>query len=152
MLLSWLCFLGLTTLVKSSANSIFTNSFLVRFHRSVQNDVVHDIASRNGFENVGAVSRTIFIHFALIRLSYAATYATQSFAKIDSGDFLPCKHSPSSLHFKTKLPNLRISSAFVLCLSLRRTRNFPLTRMRLLKISADPRRAAGKRRNKFAFK
>lgn len=58
MILVWLYFfLGLTTLVASSANSVFTNSFLVRFHRSVKNDVVHDIAARNGFENVGEVCK-----------------------------------------------------------------------------------------------
>lgn len=67
MLLAWLYFLALTTLVASTANSVFTNSFLVRFHRSVQNDVVHDIASRNGFENVGEVISN-YIHSFLFTL------------------------------------------------------------------------------------
>ncbi|XP_055381042.1 neuroendocrine convertase 2 [Condylostylus longicornis] len=34
-------------------NGIFTSSFLVRFHRSVDKDFVHDIAKRNDFENLG---------------------------------------------------------------------------------------------------
>lgn len=57
MLLVWLYFLlGLSTLVTSSANNVFTNSFLIRFHRSVKNDIAHEIATRNGFENIGEVS------------------------------------------------------------------------------------------------
>lgn len=56
MLSVWLyIFLGLTTLVASSTNSVFTNSFLVRFQRSIENDMAHEIAARNGFENVGEV-------------------------------------------------------------------------------------------------
>lgn len=62
MLAVWLySFLGLTTLVASSTNNVFTNSFLVRFHRSIENDIAHEIAVRNGFENVGEV-----IHFGKI--------------------------------------------------------------------------------------
>lgn len=48
--------LGLTTSVTSSANGIFTNSFLVKFQKSVENDVALKLAARNGFENVGEVS------------------------------------------------------------------------------------------------
>lgn len=56
MLSVWLySFLGLTTLVASSTNNVFTNSFLVRFQRSIENDIAHEIAVRNGFENVGEV-------------------------------------------------------------------------------------------------
>lgn len=56
MLLPWLCFVGLASFVVSSANNVFTNSFLVRFHRSVENDLVHDIAKRNGFDNLGPLT------------------------------------------------------------------------------------------------
>lgn len=53
----WLClFFGLTTLVASSANSVFTNSFLVRFQQNIKNEIVHGIAARNGFENMGEVN------------------------------------------------------------------------------------------------
>lgn len=56
----WLCcFFSLTTLVASSANSVFTNSFLVRFQRNIKNDIAHEIAARNGFENIGEVSQNI---------------------------------------------------------------------------------------------
>lgn len=51
----WLYFFfGLTTLMLS-ANSVFTNSFLVKFQRNIKNDIAHEIALRNGFENVGEV-------------------------------------------------------------------------------------------------
>lgn len=80
MLLAWLCFLALTTLVASTANSVFTNSFLVRFHRSVQNDVVHDIASRNGFENVGEVI-TFFGFYSLLRTEIEVPTVFQSAPK-----------------------------------------------------------------------
>lgn len=71
MQLTWLCLLGLvycseiarsskasTSFLPSTAqrNDIFTSSFLVRFHRSIDNDLAHDVAQRNGFENLGAVS------------------------------------------------------------------------------------------------
>ncbi|XP_031619450.1 neuroendocrine convertase 2 [Contarinia nasturtii] len=57
MLSKWIYFfIGLTTLVVSSANIVFTNSFLVRFHQNINNDIAHAIASRNGFENVGELS------------------------------------------------------------------------------------------------
>lgn len=53
----WLCLIfGLTTLVTSSANSVFTNSFLVRFQRNIKNEIAHEIAARNGFENMGEVN------------------------------------------------------------------------------------------------
>lgn len=66
MLLVWLYFfLGLTTLVASSANNVFTNSFLVRFHRSIENDVARDVAARNGFESIGEVSLIFSFHFSL---------------------------------------------------------------------------------------
>lgn len=57
MLPIWLYFfLGLTTLVLSSANSVFTNSFLVKFQQNINHDIAHEIATRNGFENVGEVN------------------------------------------------------------------------------------------------
>lgn len=78
MLLRWLCLLGLlytcTGLVASSGSgNVFTSSFLVRFKKSVDNDLAHSIASRNGFENLGAVSyNKIFIIFIqyLISIKY----------------------------------------------------------------------------------
>lgn len=64
MQLTWFCLLGLicgTDIVLSSARSdIFTSSFLVRFRRNVDNELAHDVAKRNGFDNLGPVSR-IFI-------------------------------------------------------------------------------------------
>lgn len=66
MLSVWLySFLGLTTFVASSTNNVFTNSFLVRFQRSIENDIAHEIAARNGFENVGEV---IYFHKLLLLL------------------------------------------------------------------------------------
>lgn len=57
MLLGWLYFLlGSTTLVAPSTSNVFTNSFLVRFHRSIDSSVAHEIAARNGFESIGEVS------------------------------------------------------------------------------------------------
>lgn len=57
MLPVWLfLFFGLTGLVLSSANNVFTNSFLVKFHQNIKKDVAHEIATRNGFENVGEVN------------------------------------------------------------------------------------------------
>lgn len=35
---------------------VFTSSYLVRFHRSVDGQEAQHVAIRNGFENVGAVS------------------------------------------------------------------------------------------------
>lgn len=42
-------------------NDVFTNSYLVRFHRSVDTDEAHRIAIRNGFDNLGPVSVDILI-------------------------------------------------------------------------------------------
>lgn len=63
MLPVWLyLFFGLTTLVLSSTNSVFTNSFLVKFQQNIKNDIAHQIATRNGFENVGEVNIKIFVN------------------------------------------------------------------------------------------
>lgn len=58
MVSAWLYFLlGLSSLDTTfSTNVIFTNSFLVKFHENVNNDIARDIASRNGFESVGEVN------------------------------------------------------------------------------------------------
>lgn len=48
-------FFGMSMLVLSSANGVFTNSFLVKFQQNIRDDVAHEIATRNGFENVGEV-------------------------------------------------------------------------------------------------
>lgn len=37
-------------------NDVFTSSFLVRFKRSVDNDLAGDVAARYGFDNIGPVS------------------------------------------------------------------------------------------------
>lgn len=39
---------------------VFTSSFLVRFKRSLDKQLVHEIASRNGFQNLGEVSIPYF--------------------------------------------------------------------------------------------
>lgn len=49
-------FCGLSLLLITSANSVFTNSFLVKFQQNIKNDIAHEIATRNGFENVGEVN------------------------------------------------------------------------------------------------
>lgn len=67
MLLAWLYFLGLTSLVASSANNVFTNSFLVRFRRSVDNDIVNKIATRNGFHNIGGAVSTENIQLKYVK-------------------------------------------------------------------------------------
>lgn len=41
---------------KSTAGHVFTSSFLVKFKRNVDNQQAHEIAERNGFINLGAVS------------------------------------------------------------------------------------------------
>lgn len=39
-----------------SSNEVFTSSFLVRFKKSVDNQLAHEIAKRNSFHNIGPVS------------------------------------------------------------------------------------------------
>lgn len=39
----------------SSPRELFTSSFLVRFKRSIDNPLAHEIAKRNGFHNIGEV-------------------------------------------------------------------------------------------------
>lgn len=50
--------LSLTHLTSSTPSSgeLFTSSFLVRFKKSVDNQIAHEVARRNGFHNVGPVS------------------------------------------------------------------------------------------------
>ncbi|CAO1429960.1 unnamed protein product [Diamesa hyperborea] len=62
MLVKWFSlFSGLIvfSLTSSSATSpsgeVFTSSFLVKFKRSIDNQLAHDIANRNGFHNIGPV-------------------------------------------------------------------------------------------------
>ena len=40
---------------------VFTNSFLVRLHGEPGNEVAHQVATRNGFENLGSVSVGCFV-------------------------------------------------------------------------------------------
>lgn len=53
----WLQCLAVTALVAAAASrEVFTNSFLVRFKRSVQQEEAHDVALRHGFDSLGPVS------------------------------------------------------------------------------------------------
>ena len=42
--------------VPQVTGDVFTNSFLVRLHGNPGNDVAHQVAKRNGFDNLGPVS------------------------------------------------------------------------------------------------
>jgi hypothetical protein len=42
----------------NSSPEVFTNSFLVRFTRDADKETAHQIAKRNGFINLGAVSHS----------------------------------------------------------------------------------------------
>ncbi|KAJ6638561.1 Neuroendocrine convertase 2, partial [Pseudolycoriella hygida] len=57
MQLLWLCLFGLIcgtdTVFSSPRSGVFTSSFLVRFRRNVDNNEAHQLAQRNGFENLG---------------------------------------------------------------------------------------------------
>ena len=46
---------NVTSFKSSSPRELFTSSFLVRFKRSIDNPLAHDIAKRNGFHNIGEV-------------------------------------------------------------------------------------------------
>lgn len=46
---------NVTSSKPSSPSELFTSSFLVRFKRSVDNHVAHEIAQRHGFHNIGEV-------------------------------------------------------------------------------------------------
>lgn len=53
----WLQCLAATVLIAAAASrEVFTNSFLVRFKRSVQHEEAHELALRHGFDNLGPVS------------------------------------------------------------------------------------------------
>lgn len=45
----------------SSPRELFTSSFLVRFKRSVDNPLAHEIAKRNGFHNIGEVMTIVIL-------------------------------------------------------------------------------------------
>lgn len=71
MLGGWLyTFFGLTAFVVSSEHMIFTNSFLVRFQQKINNDKAHEIAVRNGFENVGEVRTCCFENVQCFEFGY----------------------------------------------------------------------------------
>ncbi|CAO1425802.1 unnamed protein product [Diamesa serratosioi] len=42
-----------TSAAAAPSGELFTNSFLVKFKRSIDNQLAHDIANRNGFHNIG---------------------------------------------------------------------------------------------------
>jgi hypothetical protein len=52
------CWLVLAVFIAKQqvSGEVFTNSFLVRLHGEPGNDVAHQVANRNGFENLGSVS------------------------------------------------------------------------------------------------
>lgn len=53
----WLQCLAATLLIATGASrEVFTNTFLVRFKRSVQHDEAHQLALRHGFDSLGPVS------------------------------------------------------------------------------------------------
>lgn len=53
----WLQCLAATLLIAAAASrEVFTNTFLVRFKRSVQHDEAHQLALRHGFDSLGPVS------------------------------------------------------------------------------------------------
>lgn len=53
----WLKCLAVSVLIAVAASSeVFTNSFLVRFKRSVPRAEAHQVALRHGFDNLGPVS------------------------------------------------------------------------------------------------
>lgn len=54
----WLKCLTITVLFAATVSrEVFTNSFLVRFKRSVRHDEATELAARHGFESLGPVSR-----------------------------------------------------------------------------------------------
>lgn len=53
----WLQCLAATLLIAAAASrEVFTNTFLVRFKRSVARDEAHSLALRHGFDSLGPVS------------------------------------------------------------------------------------------------
>jgi hypothetical protein len=55
---SLFCWLVLAVFIANQqvSGEVFTNSFLVRLHGEPGNEVAHQVATRNGFENLGSVS------------------------------------------------------------------------------------------------
>ena len=49
-------FTSTPSLATLPSGELFTSSFLVKFKRSIDNQLAHDIANRNGFHNIGPVS------------------------------------------------------------------------------------------------
>jgi hypothetical protein len=54
-LVCWLV-LALPVAEQQVYGEVFTNSFLVRLHGEPGTEVAHQVANRNGFENLGSVS------------------------------------------------------------------------------------------------
>lgn len=72
----------------TSSNELFTSSFLVRFKRSVDNDVAHEIAKRNSFHNIGPVSELTLsyrlFHPTAVAIRANLYHLHMSFAKISN--------------------------------------------------------------------
>lgn len=64
--LSILCSLACQATSSTSQNEFLTNSFLVRFKRSVDSSEAHEIARRNAFHSLGPVSMSILTFLAVI--------------------------------------------------------------------------------------
>lgn len=56
-----LLYAALYLLLSVSATELFTNSFLVKFRRDVDNRLAHNVADRNGFVNMGPVGDRMLV-------------------------------------------------------------------------------------------
>ncbi|CAD0203780.1 unnamed protein product [Chrysodeixis includens] len=57
----WLQCLAATLFIAAAASrEVFTNTFLVRFKRSVQHDEAHQLALRHGFDSLGPLSLSVY--------------------------------------------------------------------------------------------
>lgn len=95
MLKSWCFFLlGLTSvaiLSEASSGELFTSSFLVKFKRSIDSNLAHKIAQRNGFYNIGEVSIRNFY--------YTPKYFHEDIILNDDSTITGIIHSRKCRHF-----------------------------------------------------
>lgn len=58
----WLqCFAATVLIAAAASREVFTNSFLVRFKKSLGHEEAHEVALRHGFENLGPVRGHVII-------------------------------------------------------------------------------------------
>lgn len=62
----WLVCVSPSVTFANARGDLFTNSFLVKFRREVDNQVAHSVADRNGFVNLGPVSNFFFSYFLIV--------------------------------------------------------------------------------------